>query len=170
MRAVSVSDIELFFYSATLTWLACAVGELATSTQQTRRIYARLPRAPWAPPAWVFPVAWTTLYLTMTFAYWLMRRSSNHFDKLIGSTVSYYVLLVLLATWTWVYFRAGQYWLALLWIIGCFAAAVAATVFFWLEAWWLAGALLIPLDCWLAFASTLNAYTAYHAESEQEDM
>ena len=53
-----------------------AVGGLAAAlTMGSMSQYAALIQPPLSPPAWVFPVAWTILYLLMGLASWLVWRS-----------------------------------------------------------------------------------------------
>ncbi|SDE20909.1 tryptophan-rich sensory protein TspO [Limimaricola pyoseonensis] len=113
--------------------------------------YRRLNKPRWTPPDWLFPVAWTTLYLLMAGAGGLVAgRPGADF------ALALWALQIALNTlWTPVFFglrriRAGMLVLALLWL------AVAATlVALWrVEPW--AGAMFIPYLAWVSVAGALN--------------
>ena len=56
-----------------LAALAGAVGGLASIN--SREYYAGLAQPEWAPPGWVFGPVWTTLYVLMAIAAWLVWRT-----------------------------------------------------------------------------------------------
>lgn len=117
--------------------------------------YETLPKAPWTPPKWAFPVVWTSLYVLIGISSWLVFR--NGLRDQAGRLSIFVVQLVLNALWSWIFFGRHQIgWalaeLAVLWI----AAAIMTVSFAQIST--LAGELLIPYLVWLTVAFSLNGY------------
>ena len=115
--------------------------------------YDGLDKPSFNPPSWVFGPVWTTLYLLMAVAAWLVWRSD---DRRRRTALALFGLqLALNAVWSPLFFGARRPgWalaeLALLWV------AVAATAsWFWVIDR-RAGALLVPYLAWVSFAAVLN--------------
>ena len=82
---------------------------------------------PLAPPAWLFPVAWTILYILMgiaSFLIYLKYVNGKKSEKSIARTalIIYSVQLVFNFIWTPIFFNANLYWLAfaiiiIMWIL-----------------------------------------------------
>lgn len=114
--------------------------------------YRKLDKPPWTPPDWLFPVAWTTLYLCMATA---GARGAMADDN--GLAMALWSLQIALNTlWTPVFFglrrmRAGLMVLMALWV------AVAATMLALWQLDWIAGALFLPYLAWVTVAGALNA-------------
>ena len=53
-----------------VTFIAAAAGSFASL--EGPAFYAQLTKPSWAPPAWLFGPVWTTLYLLMAVAAWLV--------------------------------------------------------------------------------------------------
>ena len=113
--------------------------------------YERLEKPAWTPPNWLFPVAWTTLYLCMAAA---AARAAVRPDN--GLALGLWSLQIALnALWTPVFFglrRIGQGLavLALLWL-----AVAACLVALW-RVDMLAGLLFLPYLAWVSVAGALN--------------
>lgn len=114
--------------------------------------YERLDKPGWTPPNWLFPIAWTLLYIAIALA-------AARVAPLPGSAyaMAFWALQIALNTlWTPVFFglrrlRAGLLVLAALWL------AVLGTL---VTAWRLdltAGLLLLPYLVWVSYAGALNA-------------
>jgi tryptophan-rich sensory protein len=113
--------------------------------------YRTLNKPPWTPPDWLFPVAWTTLYICMAAAGALAAGQP-------GSDVAlalWGLQIALNGLWTPVFFglrriRLGMGVLAALWL------AVAATLAALWQVDWRAGALFVPYLTWVTIAGALN--------------
>ena len=148
-------DLALFF-----TYLAACGAAAATGAMiQPGEWYKALSKPRWTPPDWVFPVAWTLLYLCMSFAAMriAMRADGPEAVPGTGQALAFWsVQIALNVLWTPVFFGlkrmgAGLVIIALLWL------AVAATmVSFWMIDP-VAGALFAPYLLWVTIASALNA-------------
>lgn len=130
--------------------------------------YSEMFRPPLAPPAWLFPVVWTILYLLMGIAAWLVWETGVRDGKeteeevQLGLTL-YATQLMLNFIWPFLFFRLEAYFLALadlllLWL------AVYLTIKQFAKVNRIAAALLIPYLAWLTFAGYLNLAIAIHYE------
>ncbi|RVT81991.1 tryptophan-rich sensory protein [Rhodobacteraceae bacterium CCMM004] len=113
--------------------------------------YDRLDKPSWTPPKWLFPVAWTFLYLAMAAA---AARVAGEIGS--GYAMALYATQLAFNTlWTPVFFglkrmAAGFVVLVCLWL------SVAATMWsFWLIDSW-AGLLFVPYLVWVTVAGALN--------------
>ncbi|MBT8457600.1 MAG: tryptophan-rich sensory protein [Rhodobacteraceae bacterium] len=113
--------------------------------------YKTLDKPPWTPPDWLFPVAWTVLYLSMSAA-------AARVAPLDGSAyaMAFFALQIALNTlWTPVFFglrRMGMGFVVLL----CLWVAVAATLVTFWQLDWIAGLLIVPYLVWVTVAGALN--------------
>jgi benzodiazapine receptor len=151
-----VPDVVLFFYMLALCMCSMLVGALAMTQTGEKAVYKKLNKPPWAPPGWAFGPVWIILYTLFAFSMWLLNRD-RIYDHLITENVLAYVLLALLAVWTWMFFRFNWKALALFELLAALAIAIAVTVLFSLKDL-TSGLLFIPLDVWLIVAGTLNFY------------
>ncbi len=135
-----------------LVFAAAAIGAVAATKAGT--FYAQLVRPAWAPPGWLFGPVWSTLYLLMGIAAWLVWRVQS----LAGACTALALFIVQLAVnalWSWLFF---------VWHLG--GLAFAETLILWcliagnIVAFWriqmLAAALLLPYLAWVSFASVLT--------------
>jgi tryptophan-rich sensory protein len=135
-----------------LTFLAACGAAAATGAMfNPAEWYEGLKKPDWFPPRWLFPVAWTTLYLLMSLAAMRVAQLPGN-----GQAMAFWALQIALNTlWTPIFFglhkmRAAMVVMVLLWL------AVAATTwaFFGLDFW--AGLLMLPYIAWVTVASALN--------------
>jgi benzodiazapine receptor len=136
-----------------LCFAAAGIGSVATDAN-IEGWYATLRKPAWTPPNWVFAPAWTTLYLTMALAAWLVWRKEG-FAAARWPLGLFLAQLILNAAWSWLFFawkRPGLAWgeLLLLWV----AIGLTAVCFGRRSLW--AGLLLVPYLAWVTFAAILN--------------
>lgn len=137
--------------------LPLAVGGLAAwLTMGSMAVYGALIQPPLAPPSWVFPVVWGILYLLMGAASVLVWKSDAPQAEKQRALRLYAVQLACNFVWPLLFFRAGWYGTALLWLL-LLLALVLATMAAFRQASPLAGKLLLPYVLWLLFAAYLNA-------------
>lgn len=133
-----------------VTFAASAVGIFSPPDDW----YAGLAKPSWNPPNWVFGPVWSTLYLLMAIAAWLVwRRWGTRYGRL--PLALYLAQLSCNAIWSPLFFGLHQIgWalvdLAVLWIL-----VAATTAAFW-ERHRLAGMLMMPYLAWISFAGVLN--------------
>lgn len=128
-------------------------GLVGFLTQRDSSFYDELIKPVFAPPGWLFPVAWTLLYAAMALAAWLVLRSdAGEKGILLGL---YAAQLAVNLVWPHLFFTREAlglafFWLLLLWML----AAIMLVQFF--RASRAAGWLLVPYQLWLTFAAVLN--------------
>lgn len=133
---------------------AGGLGAVAT-TPQIEGWYRTLAKPAWTPPDWIFGPVWTTLYILMAIAAWLVWKPAGL--KSAGLPLSLFaVQLILNIAWSWIFFGSRQPgWafaeVVLLWI------AILATVVVFFRCSQVAGWLLVPYLAWVSFAAVLNS-------------
>jgi translocator protein len=120
-----------------------------------RSYFSALRKPPFTPPPAAFGPAWTTLYLMMAVAAWLVWRRG--LDEQAAVALGMFgVQLVLNALWSIVFFGRHRIGWALLEIALLWMTILLTIVLFW-RVRPLAGALLLPYLAWVSFATYLNA-------------
>jgi len=130
--------------------LGALVGFL---TQRDSSFYDELVKPPFAPPGWLFPVAWAILYVSMAVAMWFVLRAGGR-DRFILLGL-YTVHLVVNLLWPWIFFTQQALGLAFFWLVLLWALAAIMLYQFFRESR-VAGWLLVPYQLWLTFAAVLN--------------
>lgn len=152
------SKVGGFFISLILILLPL-VGGMASSIMARGQMqaFAEMNKPPLAPPGWLFPIAWTILYLLMGIALLLMVRS--HHEYKVGAICLFISQLLMNYVWTPIFFGRQEYWMALailvlMWLSTIICAIIARKVDI------RATLCLIPLILWETFAAYLNAGVA----------
>jgi benzodiazapine receptor len=113
--------------------------------------YAALAKPSFNPPNWIFAPVWTTLYVLMAIAAWLVWRRGN-----ARTPLALFVLqLVLNSAWSLLFFGLHRVDLALIDIVLLLAAIVATALSFRPRSA-VAALLLMPYLAWVSFATVLN--------------
>ena len=134
-----------------------AVGGLAAwLTMDSMAQFAALAQPPLSPPGWVFPVVWTILYLLMGWASFLIWKSGAPQAAKKRALGPYGVQLAANFVWPLLFFRAGLYGFALIWLV-ILLVLVAETMLAFGRIDRRAAWLLAPYFLWLLFAAYLNA-------------
>ncbi|HEX5970977.1 MAG TPA: TspO/MBR family protein [Gemmatimonadaceae bacterium] len=129
-----------------------AVGALAT--RNAREFYTGLDRPPWAPPGWLFGPVWTTLYILMAVAAWLVWRRTG-WSGATGALTLFVAQLVANALWSWIFFAWRRGGIAFAEIIVLLVLIVATMIGF-ARVHRVAALLLVPYLGWVLFASALT--------------
>lgn len=130
---------------------ACAAAATTGAMFQPGTWYDRLDKPPWTPPNWLFPVAWTTLYLLMSLAAARVVGLPG-----AGIALAFWALQIALNTlWTPVFFglrhmKAAMVIIVFLWV----AVALTMAALFRLDT--LSGLMFVPYLVWVSVASALN--------------
>lgn len=130
------------------------VSSRIAPTGDTSPWFRELAKPALNPPGWVFPIAWTTLYVLMglALAMILNARGSRYRGLAIGL---FAVQMAINMTWSPVFFGAHLVFAAFLIIVAMFATALVTTLIFGrirtAAAW-----LMVPYLVWLCFAGALN--------------
>lgn len=132
---------------------AGGLGAIAT-TPEIGGWYRTLEKPAWNPPDRVFGPVWTTLFVLMAIAGWLVWQQERSGARRAGLFL-FGLQLTLNVAWSWVFFALHEPgWavleIALLWL------GILATLVVFLRQSRLAGALLVPYLAWVTFAAALN--------------
>ena len=117
--------------------------------------FASLLKPPFMPPAWAFPVAWTTLYALMGIAVAMVLAAPASNERRIALTL-FWVQLALNYAWPPIFFAAHDIKLGEIVILVMLVVAVAAASLF-RRIRTVAGLLMLPYLLWLCFAYALNS-------------
>lgn len=135
-----------------------AVGGLSALISGGMSGYQGLVKPPLSPPGWVFPVAWTVLYLLMGYASYRIATSGADKAQVKKALTLYGIQLFLNFLWSPVYF--GLEWrLVAFFILLALWVFVLLTMRAFTEIDEKAGDLLLPYILWLTFAAYLNLGT-----------
>ncbi len=127
----------------------------ALLTAEGMRAYGEMAKPPLAPPGWVFPLAWTALYLIMGWASWRILGAKAPGERREAALSLYAVQLAVNFLWPLVFFGMGRYWLAFFLLLLLLALAFLT----WKQFRRIdrtAGLALAPYLLWLCFAAYLN--------------
>lgn len=116
--------------------------------------YASLAKPAWTPPNWLFAPVWTTLYVLMAIAAWLIWKDNG----IRGASLALALFAVQLALnigWSALFFRWHQPGAAFAEILLLWVVVLLTIVAFW-KLSPTAGLLLVPYLGWLGFAACLN--------------
>lgn len=127
-------------------------GAAALLTRDGIEAFAALPKPALTPPAAVFPVAWTVLYILMGTASYFAAVSGR---ATTDTYFAYGIQLFLNFFWPILFFRLENYLFAFIWILLLWIAVAASTRLFF-RASKTAGWLMVPYLAWVTFAAWLN--------------
>ncbi len=122
-------------------------------TQQESAFYEGLNKPVFAPPGWLFPVAWTLLYTAMATAMWFVLKEKGR-DRFLLLGL-YIAQLAVNLIWPVLFFMQQALGLAFFWLILLWMLAAIMLYQFFRESK-AAGWLLVPYQLWLTFAAVLN--------------
>ncbi|MCX7566866.1 tryptophan-rich sensory protein [Sulfitobacter sp. F26169L] len=140
-------DIILFF----IFLLACGAAAVTGVVFKPGVWYENLEKPAFTPPNWVFPIAWTSIYVLISFAGARLAVVEGN-----AYAMAFWAAQAALSTlWTPLFFglhkmKAGLLAIVPLWlcVLGCLITA------FWLDFW--AGLAFIPYMVWVSIAVALN--------------
>ena len=141
-----------------LLLVSAVAGLGALGALDAREFYARLVKPVWAPPAAAFGPIWTTLYLFMGIAAWIVWRARGDIAHAADAFLLYGSQLLLNALWSWIFFRWHLGALALIEVCLLWLLVLATLVHFW-RIRRSAGLLLLPYLLWTSVATALTAAT-----------
>ena len=135
-----------------IVFLAVSLGGglMIGSLTETAGWYENLAKPPFNPPGWVFPIAWSILYVLIAIAGWIVWQARN-----MPALVAWAAQMLLNFAWTPTFFTAHAILPALVIILTLLAtigAFLTATYRREMTAFWC----FMPYAAWVAFASLLN--------------
>ena len=132
---------------------AGGLGAIAT-TPEIDGWYKTLLKPSWNPPAAVFGPVWTTLFIMMGVAVWLVWKKPGFRTAKLAMAMFAFQLALNVA-WSWIFFRLHEPGWAFVEIVTLWLS-IAATAALFLKHRKLAGLLMLPYLAWVSFASVLN--------------
>ena len=132
-----------------------AVGGLATLLSGGMDTYQVINQPPLSPPAWVFPLVWSALYIAMGEAAYRVLTSGADKGQIKKALIAYGVQLFLNFLWP-LFFFGGQMYLTAFIILIILWVAVFITTRRFSRIDENAGDLLLPYLLWVTFAGYLN--------------
>ncbi|MCX2575458.1 TspO/MBR family protein [Pedobacter sandarakinus] len=137
-----------------LTLSIGAAGGWATSTS-VKTWYKDLNKPGFNPPDWLFGPVWTTLYILIGIAaylVWTKRDTITHFPRTVAI---YLIQLILNLAWSFIFFYLHEIDFALAEMLIMLAVIIVnAAMFYKVDK--VAGLLFIPYILWVSFASILT--------------
>ncbi len=124
-------------------------------TSDSMVAFASLQKPPLSPPAWLFPVVWTILYILMGVSSYLVNISGAPDAKIKKANSVYITSLVFNFFWSIIFFNMEQYLFAFVWLL-MLLLLVVYTVVLYYDISKTATYLQIPYIVWLLFAAYLN--------------
>lgn len=117
--------------------------------------FQNMNQPPLSPPAWLFPVAWTILYILMGIASYLVFTSKSDTAEKKNAFIFYGVQLFFNFLWSPIFFVTKQYLFAFVWLLVMWGLIIITTLKFY-KSDRRAGFLLLPYLLWVTFAGYLN--------------
>jgi tryptophan-rich sensory protein len=138
--------------------LPIAIGLIsAAATKDSMDIYEKLTTPPLAPPASVFPIVWSVLFILMGISSAMIYTKRERFPEAARSGLTYYLVsLALNLGWSIVFFNLQASLLAL-GILVILLYCIYKTICDYRRVYPLAAYMQIPYALWVAFAGYLNA-------------
>ena len=116
--------------------------------------YYSLNKSPLTPPAAVFPIAWTILYIMIALSLFFYIKDGLRQEKIIPLVI-FITQIILNLLWTPVFFESHDIKLAFFIIIALIILVFVNIILFYKKSK-TAAFLLIPYFLWLIFAAYLN--------------
>ena len=109
--------------------------------------------SPIHPPQFVIPMIWSTLYVMITIAGWLLwQERRRHHAK--TALLYYFIVMVMSWAWTPIFFKLHWVGVAFFWTLGTLAITLY-TIIYTAEKFEYAAILLTPYLLWLFYLSYL---------------
>jgi benzodiazapine receptor len=155
MSSSKTGNIIKLLISVIICECAGLIGSIFT-TGAIPTWYASLQKPAFTPPNWLFAPAWTTLYLLMGIAAFLIWRKGLDSRQVRTALIIFTVQLVLNILWSIFFFGlesplSGLIVILLLWL------AILITILVFRKISPAAAWLLVPYILWVSFATALNA-------------
>ena len=158
------SKFKIFLIAVLIIVFPLIVGLISSAlTGDAMMSFGQLKQPPLAPPAWLFPVAWTILYILMGVASYLIFRlrpkTSTEKKLRLAELIVYLVQLIFNFFWTLLFFKFELRFFAFGWLVAMWLMILALIIMAFKNcraaAW-----CLIPYILWCTFASYLNIMVA----------
>ena len=147
--SVNWEKVKVYIVSILVPLALGAVVGLLTSGSAG---YAKLDQPPLAPPAILFPIAWSILYTLMGVSHGILK--ANRLDTR-DTEIVYYAQLIVNLIWPILFFSLEWRLAAFIWIVLLDILVITMAVRFYRQHK-TAGLLQLPYIMWVLFATYLN--------------
>lgn len=139
--------------------LPLAIGFLINKIlPNIKEIYEQLEKPVFAPPAYVFPIVWTILYILMGIAaYKIYVLKYENIDTSSAMFV-YYIQLLLNFLWSIMFFGLRLYGMAFIELLVLICFVILAIKRFYTKGGKISALLMMPYLIWIIYAGVLNFY------------
>ena len=154
-----MQNILKFVVALILPLAAGGLGSLFTMSE-IKTWYSTLIKPVFSPPNWIFGPVWTTLYVLMGIALFIVWKKGFNVPGIKIWVWVFIAHLVINALWSIILFG----WHSPMWAFVCIIALWLSIVYLVVTGWkisHLASILLWPYLAWVSFASVLNAAIWY---------
>ncbi len=145
-------DLSLF----AVFFVACAGAASTGAMFKPGEWYAALKKPSWTPPDWLFPIAWTILYIAIAYAASRVAGAEGGTVREVGLALGLWAVQITFNTlWSPVFFGLRRLGVGMI-VILCLWSAVAATMvaFYFVDP--VAGLIFVPYLIWCSYAGALN--------------
>ena len=145
-------DLTLF----AVFFAACAAAASTGAMFQPGDWYEQLKRPSWTPPNWLFPIAWTILYVAIAYAASRIAGAETVTVREVGFALGLWAVQIACNTlWSPTFFGLRKLGAAMI-VILCLWTAVAATMIVFWTIDPVAGWIFVPYLIWCSYAGALN--------------
>jgi len=131
-----------------------ALGGLIT-IRSVKTWYPGIAKPSFNPPNWLFGPVWSTLFVIIAIAAYLVWTQRKHIAHFARTVAIYFIQLILNLGWSFLFFYNHLIGAALIEIVALLAAIlINGLVFYKINK--TAGLLFIPYFIWVSFATLLN--------------
>ena len=148
---IVVLKCRSFLYSSAITFIFAILGGIVTYIGMPR--FQNTVQPPLSPPAYLFPIVWTLLFLLMSVSATIIYDSDDEISP--KALFLYMIQLTLNFWWCVLFFGFRLYFFSFIWLLLLLLTVFIMTVLFY-RVNKLAGILQIPYILWLMFAAYLN--------------
>ncbi len=135
-----------------------AVGMISAAlSRNNMAVFAEINKPPLAPPGWLFPVAWTILYILMGIACARIFLSGDPSSRTI--LIVYGLQLFFNFFWCIFFFNMGKYWFSATWLLVMWIL-ILVFILMSRKVDMIACACFVPYIVWSTFAMYLNVGVA----------
>lgn len=144
---------RLLFICVSIPLIVGTVSALLT--KNSMKEFQMVSQPPLSPPAWLFPVVWTLLYVIMGVSSYLILTADAPSEKIMAAIKVYAYQLLVNFLWPTFFFHFGWYLFSVLWLfLLCFLVFLMIRRF--IDVRKVAGYMNVPYLIWLTFAAYLN--------------
>ena len=158
MESSKLKEVPKLVASILIPLVIGFLGSIATIAE-IPTWYATLSKPSWAPPNWLFGPVWTTLYILMGIALYLVWREGFERTDVRFAILIFGIQLLLNLLWSIVFFSYHALFGSFILILVLWISILANIIAFYAISK-PAGILLVPYIVWVSIASYLN-YSVY---------